>query len=221
MRNLSILSAPAVLLLVSCTTAVEEKNAAMYEPVFPVAEVPVETGLPSGSIYGTRSAGIFATDRRASQVGDILTVELTERFAASKAQSAGNSKSDSFTVDLPDVLTGGFDENGLTSGTSRSFSGKGNATQSNSLTGRLSVTVVRVLPGGNLEIIGQKRLTLNNGQEYVQLRGIVRPSDISSDNVVSSDRIAHAEIRYVGAGDIADTAKQGWLSRAFATASPF
>ena len=84
----------------------------------------------------------------------------------------------------------------------------------------MSVTVVRVFPTGNLEILGQKKLTLNNGDEYIRVRGIVRPDDISSSNVILSDRIANAEIKYIGAGDIADTAKQGWLARIFTTVSP-
>ena len=83
------------------------------------------------------------------------------------------------------------------------------------------VSVTRILPGGNLEIVGQKKLTLNNGQEYIRLRGLVRPEDISADNLVRSDRIAHAEIKYVGAGDIADSSKKGWLSRALDTVAPF
>jgi flagellar L-ring protein FlgH len=83
------------------------------------------------------------------------------------------------------------------------------------------VHVIRVLPGGNLEILGQKRLTLNNGDEYIRVKGIVRPEDISSDNVVQSDRIADADIKYVGAGELADTGKQGWLGRALTSVNPF
>lgn len=77
-----------------------------------------------------------------------------------------------------------------------------------------------MLPGGNLEIMGQKLLTLNNGNEYVRLKGVVRPEDIGPDNVVTSDRIAHAEIKYIGAGDTADTAKPGWLRRGLSVVSP-
>jgi flagellar L-ring protein precursor FlgH len=79
---------------------------------------------------------------------------------------------------------------------------------------------VRVLPGENLEILGQKKLTLNNGDEYIRVRGIVRPEDITSNNVVQSDRIANAEITYIGAGDVADTGQQGWLSRVLTSLSP-
>ncbi|MFY9348095.1 MAG: flagellar basal body L-ring protein FlgH, partial [Orrella sp.] len=87
--------------------------------------------------------------------------------------------------------------------------------------GQMSVTVARVYEGGNLEILGQKKLTLNNGDEYIRVRGIVRPEDISSKNVVLSDRIANAEIKYIGAGDVADTGKVGWLQRAATTLSPY
>ena len=206
--------------LAACSTHIEEAESDLYAPVYPVPEVPQDRLMPTGGIYTPGAMGFFAADRRAAQVGDILTVDFSERFAARKSQSAGSSKTDSFAVDIPDVISFDFNDDRLNGGTTTAFTGKGSATQSNSLTGRVSVSVVRVLPGGNLEIMGQKKLTLNNGQEYIRLRGVVRPSDISADNVVRSDRIAHAEIKYVGAGDIADTAKQGWFRRALTTASP-
>lgn len=210
----------ALAVLAGCSTQVEEAESALYAPVLPMGEVEQDRLMPSGSIYSGHAKGLFAADRRAAVVGDLLTVEFSERFAARKSQAADTSKSDSFAVDIPDVVSFGFDDARLTGGTTRSFSGEGSATQSNSLTGRISVSVVRVLPGGNLEIMGQKKLTLNNGHEYVRVRGMVRPSDISADNVVRSDRIAHAEIKYVGAGDVADTGKHGWLRRALTAVSP-
>ena len=109
----------------------------------------------------------------------------------------------------------------MTAGVQNSFSGSGSASQSNSLTGKLSVTIVRVFDNGNLEIMGQKKLSLNNGNEYIRLSGVIRPEDISASNEVNSDRIAHAEITYTGAGDIHDSSKQGWLSRTLRNISPF
>ena len=122
---------------------------------------------------------------------------------------------------LPGALGLNKLETGLSTGTNQSFTGSGSAAQSNSLSGQMSVTVARVHEGGNLEILGQKKLTLNNGDEYIRVRGIVRPEDISSQNIVLSDRIANAEIKYLGAGDVADTAKQGWLQRSLSTLSPY
>lgn len=214
-----VISGLGLLMLAACSTQIRESESALYAPVYPVQEMTAPR-MASGGIYAPGAKGLFAADRRAAQVGDILTVEFSEKFAASKSQATGTSKSDSFEVNLPDALALGIDDNSLTAGTTRSFAGKGNATQSNSLTGRVSVSVVRVLPGGNLEILGQKKLTLNNGQEYVRLHGTVRPSDISAENVVKSDRIANAEIKYVGAGDIADSSQQGWLRRVLNTVSP-
>ena len=72
-----------------------------------------------------------------------------------------------------------------------------------------------------MEVQGQKELTLNNGNEYVRLRGVVRPEDISANNIVSSDRLADAQIRYTGSGNLADSSQPGWLSQLMRTISPF
>lgn len=214
---------PALLfvpVLGACAMQVEEKISEAYDPVYPV-EMPVSSdALPTGGIYTASSAGLFASDRRAARVGDILTVQFTEKFAASKSQSASGARSNEYEIDLPDLVTGGFDDGRLTNSTDQSFSGRGAAQQSNSLTGRMSVSVVREMPGGMLEIMGQKRLTLNNGREYIRLTGVVRPEDIGPDNIIRSDRIAHADIQYVGAGDTHDTAKPGWLRRGLNVISP-
>ena len=74
---------------------------------------------------------------------------------------------------------------------------------------------------GNLEIMGQKKLTLNNGNEYIRLSGVIRPEDISASNEVSSNRIAHASITYTGTGDVHDTKQPGWLGKALRVVSPF
>jgi len=218
-------SAPLALSLLlaaaACTpTQIEERESEAFAPIYPEDAYGDSAALPTGGIYTASSGGIFASDRRAARVGDILTVQFTERFQASKTQSASGSRSNAFELDMPDSLTLGLDDGVLDSGTDQSYAGRGQAQQSNSLTGRLSVQVVRVLPGGMLEIMGQKRLTLNQGNEYIRLTGVVRPEDISADNVVSSDRIAHAMIKYVGAGTTHDTSRPGWLRRGMDAVSP-
>lgn len=200
----------------ACSEVVEDKASVDYEPIYVEPPVPEQNLLPTGAIYSENQVGLFAIDRRAARVGDILTVDFTESFSASKSQNAALSKSSDMTLQVP-LLTGPDGEK-LSGG--QTFSGAGSAAQSNSLTGRVSVHVVRVLPGGNLVILGQKRLTLNNGDEYIRLQGIVRPEDISSDNTVMSDRIANADIKYIGAGEVADTGKQGWLGRIVTAVNP-
>jgi len=213
-------------LMAGCSTYVENEASFAFEPIYPAAHVTPDGEAPTGGIFKTNGNGLFASDIRARDVGDILTVALNETFAATKAQTAASAKNDTFGVTLPtglpNILTGGYDKNaaGLNAGTARSFAGSGTAAQSNSLTGLLTVTVTRVFDNGNMEIAGQKKLTLNNGDEYVRLTGLIRPEDISATNTVQSNRIADAEIVYVGAGEIADSSRQGWLSRTMRNVSP-
>jgi flagellar L-ring protein FlgH len=220
--SLAILSG----LISGCSTYTEQVVSQSFQP----AEAPVilaKSNNMSGAIFQPGRSGLFATDQRARRIGDILTVSFNEIYAATKAQTASSSKTDAFGVTLPtglpNMLTGGFDKDpaGLTAGTTRSFAGAGNAVQSNSFSGLLSVTVVRVFDNGNMEVQGQKELTLNNGNEYVRVRGVVRPEDISASNIVSSDRLADAQIRYTGSGHLADSSQPGWLSQLMRTISPF
>ena len=123
---------------------------------------------------------------------------------------------DRVTLDIPRGMYGLLGPNGAgKSTTMKMITGFSRPTS-----GQVSVHVVRVMPGGNLEILGQKKLTLNNGDEYVRLHGIVRPNDILANNIVMSDRVANAEITYIGAGDLADAGRRGWLSRFISSLSP-
>jgi flagellar L-ring protein precursor FlgH len=96
-----------------------------------------------------------------------------------------------------------------------SFEGKGSSDQNNSLQGDISVTVVEVLPNGSLKVRGEKRVTLNRGDEFIRLSGIVRPVDIDASNVIPSTKVADATIMYTGEGELADANRMGWLSRLF------
>tara|TARA_B100001057_G_scaffold493243_1_gene587289 strand:- start:1381 stop:2046 length:666 start_codon:yes stop_codon:yes gene_type:complete len=203
----------------SCSSHVENLASDEFQPIIPIVKE-IKPKIPNGSIYSNSSGGLFATDRRASKVGDILTVSLTEDFAASKSQSASASKSDSFSVDLPAIIDTQAKDAQLTAGGATTFSGTGAAAQTNSLRGQISVTVTKVFQNGNMEILGQKKMLLNNGDEYIRLSGIIRPEDISANNVIVSNRIANAQIAYIGAGDTADTGKKGWLSKALSSVSP-
>ncbi len=106
-------------------------------------------------------------------------------------------------------------------GGTSAFTGKGEAEQSNALSGELSVTVIAVRSNGTMLVRGEKALTLNRGDEHVQLSGIVRASDIGPDNRIASTRLADARISYTGKGEIARASRQGWLQRFFSMVSPF
>ncbi len=97
----------------------------------------------------------------------------------------------------------------------------GTAGQSASLTGAVSVTVIEVLANGNLVVRGEKQLALTEGTEVIQVSGIIRPDDVSPNNMVQSRRLANAQIAYRGTGDMAAVAKTGWGTKALLKLWPF
>jgi len=223
MRLACIIPLFFALLLSACSTYVEDVASEQFMPVIP--DESAEERIIDGAIYTGKSKGLFATERKASKVGDIVTVALNESFNASKSQSAATGKTDSFGVTLPTGLLNDLVGKSAKAadygfGSTQAFNGTGTASQSNAITGLVSASVVRVFDNGNLEVLGQKKLTLNNGDEYVRVRGMVRPQDIGAGNIVNSNRLANAEITYIGAGEVADTAKRGWLSRLVTVVSP-
>ena len=158
----------------------------------------------------------------ARRVGDPMTIVLVENTQASKSSSSKLDSGGGFSLTPPS--TGAlslFKPSDASVSGARNFNGKGTADQSNSLSGEVSVTVVAVYPNNTMLVQGQKRVTLNRGDEFVQIKGIVRFADISADNRVLSTRVADARIAYTGKGDVARAGRQGWLGRFFSVISPF
>jgi flagellar L-ring protein precursor FlgH len=175
----------------------------------------------TGSLYNPANYAGLVTDRRARRVGDLITIRLVERTRAQKSATADSNRSSDTAIKLPDVPPFSYVPDGLfAGGQSQKFTGSGNAAQNNQLFGEITVTVAAVLPGGVLAIAGEKRLTLNRGEEQVQLTGMVRIDDLGPDNSVPSTRVADARIRYSGTGQIADQSRAGWLQRFFAKVAP-
>ena len=183
---------------------------------------PAAAPLPaSGSLYNPASYTSLVGDRRARRVGDLVTILLVERTQARKSASADAARDSRTAITLPDAPPFSSVPPGLMAGgTKQNFKGAGTAAQDNQLSGELTVTVAEVLPGGVLRVAGEKRLTLNRGEEQVQLTGLVRIDDLGSDNSVASTRVADARIRYSGTGQIADQSRQGWLARFFTKVVP-
>lgn len=174
----------------------------------------------SGAIYNAYSGHGLFEDPKARAPGDLLTILLVERTQAQKQASTSTSKESGLSISNPLIAGRPLTRNGQPVGDfslegSREFSGSGDTSQSNQLSGSLTVTVVDRLPNGNLAVVGEKRLSLNQGSEILHLSGIVRPVDIAPDNTVTSDRVGDARIEYVGRGALADANAQGWLSRFF------
>ncbi|MBK1673448.1 flagellar basal body L-ring protein [Ectothiorhodospira shaposhnikovii] len=203
-----------------CATlsSVERGDDPNFATVMPPMPIPPEHN--NGAIFQpTAVQGLFA-DYKARQVGDVLTVLLAERTQASKSASTSTSKEANVNMANPTILGRPVTRDGRPllnteiSG-SRDFDGQGSASQSNQLDGSITVMVSEVLPNGNLVVQGEKWLKINQGEEYIRLRGIVRPVDIRTDNTILSTQVASAQVAYGGRGALADSNRQGWLSRFF------
>ena len=162
-------------------------------------------------------------------MGDIVTIVLSEQTDASKSASTNTDKTNAIDVENPILLgsplsfspKGGMPlagrdltlESQLNS--SKSFSGAGDSSQSNELSGSVTATVLEVLPNGYLRIQGEKMISINQGDEYLRITGIIRPMDIRTDNSVLSTQVANAKIAYGGKGVVADSNDMGWLAKFF------
>ena len=220
MKKLIIIA--SIFIINGCSTYVEEVNNKQFKPLTPSFEEFNREEPSNGAIFSTSSTGLFSSDRRAKKVGDILSVTLSETFSSSKGATNSSAKADSIGAEVgPTGIMRNFAGLGGSASKTNSFSGSMATSQSNSLSGTISATVVRVFPNGNLEIKGQKKLRITEGTEYIRLSGIIRPQDISTSNTVSSTKIAEAQIEYVGAGILDSASKPGWGSALFRAISPF
>ncbi len=210
---------PGLLLILQGCTSIVGVSPGDYPPSSPVQPVGGAVGKDGGLYMIDNNLALFS-DMKARRVGDTITILLNERMQASKSASTDASKDT--TVDTGNPLLFGTtvtsDGKEILSNqweTEQSFAGKGSSSQSNQLDGSITVTVAEVYPNGNLFIRGEKWLTLNQGEEFVQVSGIVRPADISTDNSLPSFKVADARITYSGNGAVADSNRPGVVARLF------
>jgi len=227
MKNARLLILAALtLLLVGCNTAPVKDLS--YAPVRP--PIPAPAPEQNGAIFHAGYETAWFENLRARRVGDILSIKLAEKMKANKKAKTDVAKDSSTSIANPTILgttpmfnAPGFlplasnKDNNLAFGLDSSNASKGDSKseQSNLLEGDITVTVVEVLPNGYLMVRGEKRIGINQGNEYIRLSGIVRPIDIDSTNTILSTRLADPTIIYVGDGVLADSNEMGWLSRFF------
>ncbi|MDX3932276.1 MAG: flagellar basal body L-ring protein FlgH [Stenotrophomonas sp.] len=211
-------AAAAIALLGGCVIAGDVRPYPALAPVQPV--MPPQAQATAGAIYAAGPSLQLYSDRRARDVGDLLTITLLENTQAQMSANTATSKESELAIGTPTIFgapvtLGGKDILSATANGSRDFTGRGNSAQSNRLQGNVTVTVMQRLPNGNLVVQGQKNLRLNQGDELVQVQGIVRAADIAPDNTIPSSRVADARIVYGGRGAVAQSNAMGWLSRFF------
>ena len=191
-----------------------------FAPIRPIE--PAADALPTGSILGNSMHMSLFQGQRQWRVGDIITVVLNESTQASRNSSlvterkaTNDALSSSWTNAL--LSPNGFwgDVRGDIDLTAAEIGseGVGTAAQANALSGVITAMVAEVLPNGNLIVEGRKQLSLTEGAEFIQIRGVVRSRDVQPDNTVSSMRMAQAQISYRGTGNLAESTQPGWITQ--------
>ncbi|MDT7934283.1 MAG: flagellar basal body L-ring protein FlgH [Sphingomonadaceae bacterium] len=198
------------------------QHGALPPPTAALPPAPPPPARTPGAIASAAMLAGLGEDTRARRPGDVLTIALVERTEALKSAAAGATRKSALSLTLPKAKPFSSLPPGLfTGGAETSFAGQGSATQSNRLTGEISVVVTEVTANGLLAVEGRKTVRLNRGDEYIVISGLVRPEDVGPDNRVPSNRVAGARITYAGSGEIAAQSRQGWVQRLLNLLTPF
>ncbi len=196
----------------------------VHQPMTARPQPRSELAAANGSIYQAAYSRPLFEDRKARFVGDIITVKITENTSASTNSNSKAERSGSIdaSVDAMSRVPGkSFLGLGVTASDTNNFSGKGEAANKNIFTGNITVTVIEVLPNGNLLVSGEKQLAIGHQQEFVRVSGVVNPSFVDSTNTIESSKVADARIEYKSAGYISEAQVMGWLARFFLSVLPF
>lgn len=163
------------------------------------------------------------SDYKARQVGDTVTIIISERSSSNQAASSSSSKKND--VDIGEAQVGSYDNNifnkvlrnvlPIGNESSSKFSGSGSTSRSGSLVATMTAQVTEILPNGNMALEGSQKITVNGEKQEIVVKGTVRPVDINPDNTVYSTAIANAEISYKGKGTVNESQRPGILSRFF------
>lgn len=215
----------AMVLLAGCAQNPREPLVQQPMTVRPQPQAQVVPAPVNGAIYRTGAgAQTLFEDRRPRFVGDILTILVSENVNASKNSAANVTRTGSASADLSLVpkIFGGLMSGTLNTGggSKDNLSAKGGANAANTFNGVITVTIVEVLPNGNLLVSGEKQMLINQGTEFIRFSGVVNPRAVGSNNTVSSTLVADARIEYSAKGYIDDAQTMGWLQRFFLNVLP-
>ena len=203
------------------------------EPVRTELVAPIPKEKPTeGSLWSSDSemASVYS-DIRARRVGDIVTISIVESSSATGSATTETGRDSSVNAGVTAFL--GFEQElmqkfedfssakMIDANLSNEFKGSGKTVRSGSLTASITARIVDVLPNGNFVLEGRRDIIVNHERQYIVISGIVRPQDISRDNVVLSTVIADARIAYSGRGVVDDNQYPGWFTRLLNKAWPF
>ena len=215
-----MVAAVIVTVIAGCATT---PGSIVQMPTTAVTPPPRPAPAANGAIFQSASYRPMFEDRRARLVGDILTIVITEKTTAAKAagDSASRTNSASFAPSTIFGLTAAARANLTLSASGASkFEDKGAASSSNNFNGVIGVTVLDVLPNGNLVVSGEKQVAFDRGAEFIRFSGVINPDTILAGNTVPSTQVADARVEYRTNSRLDKADVMSALTRFFLSALP-
>jgi len=187
-----------------------------------LAVLALDQKLLADSLYPAEGTGSIYNEKRARRVGDVITIIIQENTQANQAASSQQQKTSGLAVGAGtgflgagisgfNILNNSTNQIGVGAGTANQ--GQGTSSRSTTITGQMTAKIVSVLPGGNYMIEGSRYVEVNEEKQTIEVTGEIRPDDITSDNTISSLRVANAKIKLTGTGPASESAKPGLLTR--------
>ena len=182
------------------------------------------------SLWKKESSRSMVADKRATSVGDILTILVQENNTASKDQNTTTSKKTGidaaiqtflYSPDASKLLTHNGKMPALQLNASQDFQGGGKISNAERVTARIAVRVIDVLPNNTLVIEGTKQIAFSGETQDAVLRGVVRSEDVAANNTVFSYNVADATIKYISKGTVTDNQRKGWFTKIWEKVTPF
>jgi len=205
-----------------------------YKPVStPQPEVRAEDNIYQPNSLWHPGSRAFFRDQRASRVGDILTVKINVTDNADVKNETNITRTANDNVAMPNVLgleqtiigkalPSGFNpSSAISTTTNDAHDGKGETKRNESIVTDMAATIIQKLPNGNLVIQGSQEMLVDNEMRQLNVKGVIRPEDIASDNTITHDKIADARITYGGKGELADIQQPRYGEQVLDIISPF
>ena len=178
---------------------------------------------------GELSSSMYA-DKRGLNVGDILTIAISENSTANKNNDNSTEKKSSLSAAITSFLypagaSGALTKNGqlpaMAFNSDHIHNGNGTISDSETIVAQIAVRITDVLPNGNLVIEGKRETSFSGEHQTIILRGVVRSNDVASNNTVFSYNVADATIQIIGKGTVTDSQNKGWFNRLWDKINPF
>jgi flagellar L-ring protein precursor FlgH len=218
--SVPVSAALSALLLAGCANVVPTSIVQTPTTARPRPPEALTAAQSNGSIFQTSAYRPFFEDHRARQVGDLITITITENTNAVKAGTSSGNKSGSVSATIPGPLQGRFGAT-ASANTKNSFSDGDNQAASNTFSGTIGVTVAEVLSNGNLMVTGEKQVSMDKGIEYIRFSGMINPDTIIAGNTVPSTQVADARVEYRTSSRIDQAEMNSMVSRFFLSVLPF